>query len=344
MGRVRLSMKRLESSSNRQVTYFKRRTGMLKKAQEISVLCDIDILLLMLSPSGKPTLFQGERSNFDEIIANFARLTPQARAKRKLESLETLRKTFKKLDHDIGVQDFLDASAPSFEELLNQVNVLQSRFTNIESRLSWWSNPDKINKVEDLELMESALRESLNAVHVQKLQNTMHLPLPMSNEQDGQTSQWHPANKIQHMPFPEAPNILPQENIGYSGDTSVEESSHVMDPGEELQLDQARQATTAILDDSVLDDLNSIAYLRHQLSEQYSCNPYDNLNLLGSKRWDPESEVNFKGYLVDYEIQSNFDLPRSVDSVNNSAADTIAVRGFDEKSYAQVFLPLSIGS
>lgn len=36
-------------------------------------------------------------------------------------------------------------------------------------RRSWWSNPDKINKVEDLALMECALRESLNAVHVQKV-------------------------------------------------------------------------------------------------------------------------------------------------------------------------------
>lgn len=56
-------------------------------------------------------------SNFDEIIAKFVQLTPQERAKRKLESLETLRKTFKKFDNDIGVQEFLDASCsdPSVE-------------------------------------------------------------------------------------------------------------------------------------------------------------------------------------------------------------------------------------
>ena len=61
MGRVKLKIKRLESTSNRQVTYSKRRNGILKKAKELSILCDIDIILLMFSPTGKPTLFLGER-------------------------------------------------------------------------------------------------------------------------------------------------------------------------------------------------------------------------------------------------------------------------------------------
>ncbi|KAJ8536268.1 hypothetical protein K7X08_034669 [Anisodus acutangulus] len=126
-------------------------------------------------------------------------------------TLQTLRKIFKKLDHDIDVQEFLDASDPSVEELYHQVKVLRSRLTDVERRLSWWSNPDKINKVEDLALVECALRESLNAVHVRKLQNTKHLHLLMSSEQDGQTPPWHPANKSQHVAFPESPNILPQE-------------------------------------------------------------------------------------------------------------------------------------
>ncbi|KAK4735585.1 hypothetical protein R3W88_009846 [Solanum pinnatisectum] len=311
MGRVRQSMKRLESNSNRQATYCKRRCGILKKAQEISVLCDIDIILLLFSPTGKPTLFQGGPSYFDEIIAKFARLTPQERAK----------------------------SDPSVEELQSQVKVVQSRLSDLEMRLNWWSNPDKINKVKDLALMECALRESLNAVHIRKLQNTTHLHLLMNSEVDGQTHPWHPENKILHMPFPQTPNILPQEHMGYSGDNSVAECSHVLDSG---KVDQARQATTAMLDNSVLNDLNSIACLRQQLSEQYSYNPNDNLDLLERKIVDPQSDANFQGYLMDYEFQRNFNLTRSVDSVNYSAADAVAVPDFDEKSYAQVISPVSI--
>ena len=61
MGRVKLKIKRLENISGRQVTYSKRKAGILKKAKELSILCDIDIVLLMFSPSGKPTLCLGER-------------------------------------------------------------------------------------------------------------------------------------------------------------------------------------------------------------------------------------------------------------------------------------------
>ncbi|CAD6255888.1 unnamed protein product [Miscanthus lutarioriparius] len=100
MGRVKLKIKRLENNSGRQVTYSKRRSGILKKAKELSILCDIDLILLMFSPTGKPTICIGERSNIEEVIAKYAQLTPQERAKRKLESLEALKKTFKKLDHD----------------------------------------------------------------------------------------------------------------------------------------------------------------------------------------------------------------------------------------------------
>lgn len=60
MGRVKLKIRKLENSSGRQATYSKRNNGLVKKANELSILCDIDIALLMFSPTGKPTLFKGQ--------------------------------------------------------------------------------------------------------------------------------------------------------------------------------------------------------------------------------------------------------------------------------------------
>ncbi|ESQ27709.1 hypothetical protein EUTSA_v10019839mg [Eutrema salsugineum] len=82
MGRVKLMMKRLESSSNRKVTYSKRRSGILKKAKELSILCDIDIVLLMFSPSGRPTIFHGDHRCIGDVIAKFAQLTPSRKDKK----------------------------------------------------------------------------------------------------------------------------------------------------------------------------------------------------------------------------------------------------------------------
>ncbi|KAL5203769.1 hypothetical protein ABZP36_008640 [Zizania latifolia] len=59
MGRVKLKIKKLENSG-RHVTYSKRRSGILKKAKELSILCDIPLILLMFSPNGKPTICVGE--------------------------------------------------------------------------------------------------------------------------------------------------------------------------------------------------------------------------------------------------------------------------------------------
>ncbi|RRT66862.1 hypothetical protein B296_00026292 [Ensete ventricosum] len=88
MGRVKLKIKRLENNSSRQVTYSKRKAGVMKKAKELSILCDIDLVLLMFAPNGKPTVCVGDRSNIEEVVARFSQVSQQERAKRKLESLE----------------------------------------------------------------------------------------------------------------------------------------------------------------------------------------------------------------------------------------------------------------
>lgn len=46
-------MKRIENDSSRQVTFSKRRNGLLKKAFELSVLCDAEVALIIFSPTGK---------------------------------------------------------------------------------------------------------------------------------------------------------------------------------------------------------------------------------------------------------------------------------------------------
>lgn len=46
-------MKRIENATSRQVTFSKRRSGLLKKAFELSVLCDAELALIIFSPTGK---------------------------------------------------------------------------------------------------------------------------------------------------------------------------------------------------------------------------------------------------------------------------------------------------
>ncbi|KAJ6685514.1 SERUM RESPONSE FACTOR-like protein [Salix purpurea] len=78
MGRVKLEIKRIENNTNRQVTFSKRRNGLIKKAYELSVLCDIDIALIMFSPSGRLSHFSGKK-RIEDVLARFVNLPDQER-------------------------------------------------------------------------------------------------------------------------------------------------------------------------------------------------------------------------------------------------------------------------
>lgn len=54
-------MKRIENATSRQVTFSKRRNGLLKKAFELSVLCDAEVALIIFSPRGKLYEFASSR-------------------------------------------------------------------------------------------------------------------------------------------------------------------------------------------------------------------------------------------------------------------------------------------
>ncbi|XP_057994434.1 agamous-like MADS-box protein MADS1, partial [Hevea brasiliensis] len=52
-GRGKIEIKRIENTTNRQVTFCKRRNGLLKKAYELSVLCDAEVALIVFSSRGR---------------------------------------------------------------------------------------------------------------------------------------------------------------------------------------------------------------------------------------------------------------------------------------------------
>ncbi|XP_074273184.1 truncated transcription factor CAULIFLOWER A-like isoform X3 [Silene latifolia] len=53
MGRGKVELKRIENNISRQVTFSKRRGGLMKKASELSILCDAEIALIVFSSRGK---------------------------------------------------------------------------------------------------------------------------------------------------------------------------------------------------------------------------------------------------------------------------------------------------
>ncbi|XP_009783886.1 MADS-box protein JOINTLESS [Nicotiana sylvestris] len=66
MAREKIQIKKIDNATARQVTFSKRRRGLFKKAEELSVLCDADVALIIFSSTGK--LFEYSSSSMKEIL------------------------------------------------------------------------------------------------------------------------------------------------------------------------------------------------------------------------------------------------------------------------------------
>ncbi|MCL7034925.1 hypothetical protein MKW94_015422 [Papaver nudicaule] len=71
MVRGKTEMRRIENATSRQVTFSKRRNGLLKKAFELSVLCEAEVALIIFSPRGK--LYEFCSSSTSVFISSQAR-------------------------------------------------------------------------------------------------------------------------------------------------------------------------------------------------------------------------------------------------------------------------------
>ncbi|XP_071722408.1 agamous-like MADS-box protein AGL11 [Rutidosis leptorrhynchoides] len=69
MGRGKIEIKRIENTTNRQVTFCKRRNGLLKKAYELSVLCDAEVALIVFSTRGR--LYEYSNNNIRSTIERY---------------------------------------------------------------------------------------------------------------------------------------------------------------------------------------------------------------------------------------------------------------------------------
>lgn len=168
MGRGRVQLKRIENKINRQVTFSKRRSGLLKKAHEISVLCDAEVALIVFSTKGK--LFEySTDSSMERILERYERysyaerqliasdLEPNgswtlehAKLKARVEVLQRNQKHFMGEDLD----------SLSLKELQNLEQQLDSALKHIRSR----KNQLMYESISELQKKDKALQEQNNVL------------------------------------------------------------------------------------------------------------------------------------------------------------------------------------
>lgn len=90
MGRKKISISKINDERNRQVTFTKRKFGLMKKAYELSVLCECEIVIIIFNSNNK--LFQYASSNVDSILLKYTEHNEPNETKTNMDILDTLNK------------------------------------------------------------------------------------------------------------------------------------------------------------------------------------------------------------------------------------------------------------
>ncbi|KAL9231529.1 hypothetical protein vseg_006750 [Gypsophila vaccaria] len=227
MGRGRVQLKRIENKINRQVTFSKRRTGLLKKAHEISVLCDADVALIVFSTKGK--LFEyATDSSMEKILERYERYSyaerqltapdPDSHGSWTLEHaklkarLEILQKNHR---HYMGEE--LDTL--SLKELQNLEHQLDTALKHIRSK----KNQLMYESISELQKKDKALQEHNNALSKKVKEKEKEKEKAIAEEQAQWEQQTHALNSSSAF-F--ASQTLPSLNMRGSFETGNSMTEH----------------------------------------------------------------------------------------------------------------------
>ncbi|XP_061950049.1 protein TRANSPARENT TESTA 16-like [Populus nigra] len=122
MGRGKIAIRRIENQTTRQVTFSKRRAGLLKKTHELSVLCDAQIGLIIFSSTGKLCQYCTEGLRMEQLIERYQKMSgtriPEHDSREQLfGELAMLRNETRRLQSNMRRYTGEDTSSIPFEEL-----------------------------------------------------------------------------------------------------------------------------------------------------------------------------------------------------------------------------------
>ncbi|KAF8107937.1 hypothetical protein N665_0116s0138 [Sinapis alba] len=189
MGRGRVELKRIENKINRQVTFAKRRNGLLKKAYELSVLCDAEVALIIFSNRGKlyefcssssmiRTLERYQKCNYGPPEPNvpsreaLAELSSQQEYLKLKERYDALQRTQRNLlGEDLGPLSTkeLELLERQLDSSLKQIRALRTQFM--------------LDQLNDLQSKERMLNETNKTLRL-RLADGYQMPLQLNPTQE----------------------------------------------------------------------------------------------------------------------------------------------------------------
>ncbi|KAJ9554581.1 hypothetical protein OSB04_018626 [Centaurea solstitialis] len=188
MGRGRVELKRIENKINRQVTFAKRRNGLLKKAYELSVLCDAEVALIIFSNRGKlyefsstsssmlKTLERYQKCNYGAPETNVsAREALEVSSQQEYLKLKARYEALQRSQRNLVGEDLGALSCKELESLERQLDTSLKQIRSARTQFM-------LDTLTDLQKKEHALNEA-NRTLKQRLM-------------EGNQVHWHPQEEI----------------------------------------------------------------------------------------------------------------------------------------------------
>ncbi|KAM4745312.1 myocyte enhancer factor 2cb isoform 3-T4 [Anableps anableps] len=119
MGRKKIQITRIMDERNRQVTFTKRKFGLMKKAYELSVLCDCEIALIIFNSTNK--LFQYASTDMDKVLLKYTEYNEPHESRTNSDIVEALNKKENKGSESPELESALILT-PRTEEKYKQIN------------------------------------------------------------------------------------------------------------------------------------------------------------------------------------------------------------------------------
>ncbi|KAL5745287.1 hypothetical protein ACOSP7_026433 [Xanthoceras sorbifolium] len=146
MGRVKVPLKKVENKTYRHVSFSKRKNGLVKKAYELSTLCDVDVGLIIFSPAGKLVLFDGKRRT-EETLKSYIDLPLHQRGR----------------DMDSRMVDI------QVQSIQNEISLRNVELEDVEKQLEDFIKSTRdIKSLAEVEYYESMLEDTMKRVSLHK--------------------------------------------------------------------------------------------------------------------------------------------------------------------------------
>ncbi|KAH1264234.1 Agamous-like MADS-box protein AGL21 [Glycine max] len=129
MGRGKIVIERIDNSTSRQVTFSKRRKGLIKKAKELAILCDAQVGLVIFSSTGK--LYEYASTSMKSIIERYntckeehhRQMNPESEVKREAEILRQQLQNLQENHRQLMGEQLYGLSVRNLQDLENQLEL-----------------------------------------------------------------------------------------------------------------------------------------------------------------------------------------------------------------------------